>query len=116
MISELLFCVCNQIILAGTMILQVIPSMPCEVIELSFGRHHRWLDITLNNYNQKIPIASILVLFCIELLVLFGEIAVRAIRDAEFRKKLGKGTLIGLLVALCFLIIAGVVLFIALFF
>jgi hypothetical protein len=79
--------------------------MPCEVIEISFGRDHRWLDIIVSTYNQKIPLALILALVCIELLVLFGEIVIRAIRNAEFRKKLGKGTLL-FTIALCCLFLA----------
>ena len=105
MLSELLFGILNQTILVGTIILQIIPSMPCEVIEISFGRRHRWLDIIVSTYNQKIPLASILALVCIELLILFGEIVIRAIRNAEFRKKLGKGTLL-FTIALCFLCLA----------
>ena len=114
-LSELLFCICNQTILLGTMILQIIPSMPCEMIEISFGRGHRWLDITVSTYNQKIPLASIIALICIELLFLFGEIVIRAIRNPDFRKKLGKGTLFGTF-ALCLLFLAVLILSILLLF
>ena len=115
MLSELLFGILNQVILIGTIILQIIPSIPCEVIEISFGRRHRWLDIIVSTYNQKIPLASILALVCIELLILFGEIVIRAIRNAEFRKKLGKGTLF-FTIALCCLFLAVLILSILLLF
>jgi len=114
-LSELLFCISNQMLIVGAVILQIIPSVPCEVIEISFGRHHRWLDITLSTYNQKIPLALICAVLCLELLFLFGEICIRAIRNADFRKKLGAGTLIGLL-ALCLLFLAGLVFFVFLLF
>lgn len=113
--SELLFCIINLITLIGTVILQIMPSMPCEVLELTFGRRHRWLDITLDTYNKKIPLAAVLAICCIELLVLFGEILIRAVRDAEFGKKLGKGMFI-LTVALCLLFIAVLILSICLLF
>ena len=95
---ELLFCIFNQIILTGAIILQIIPSMPCEVTEITFGRRHGGFDITIDTYNQKIPLAAILALVATELLFLFGEIVIRAIRNAEFRKKLGTGALIGTIV------------------
>ena len=40
MLSELLFCIGNQMILVGTMILQLIPAMPCEMIEITFSQRH----------------------------------------------------------------------------
>ena len=104
MLSELLFCICNQIIIVSTIILQIIPAMPCEVVEFSFGRRSN-LDIILDTYNQKIPLVAIVALSCVELLVLFGEILVRSIRNAEIRKKLGVGVLIGIL-ALCLVFLA----------
>ena len=106
MLSELLFGIFNQTILVCTIILQIIPSMPCEIIEISFGRRHRWLDIIVSTYNHKIPLASILALLGIELLFLFGEILIRAIQNAEFRKKLGKGMLL-FTIALCCLFLAA---------
>ena len=115
MLSELLFCIFNQTILVATIILQIIPSIPCEVVEISFGRRYRLLDIIVSTYNQKIPLASIIALVCIELLVLFGEIVIRAIRNAEFRKKLGKGTLLFTIV-LCCLFLAVLILSILLLF
>ena len=115
MLSELLFGILNQAILVGTIILQIIPSMPCEVIEISFGRRHRWLDIIVSTYNQKIPLALILALVCIELLILFGEIVIRALRNAEFRKKLGTGTLL-FTIALCCLFLAVAILSILMLF
>ena len=105
MLSELLFGVLNQIILVGTIILQIIPPMPCEIVEITFGRRHRGLDIILDTYNQKIPLAALLTLLCVELLVLFGEVFIRAIRNDEFGKKLGKGVLIGIFCLMILLII-----------
>lgn len=115
MLSELLFGILNQAILVGTILLQIIPSMPCEIIEISFGRKHRWLDIIVSTYNQKIPLASILALVCIELLVLFGEIVIRAIRNTEFRKKLGKGTLIFTIVLCCLFLAVSILSILMLF-
>ena len=109
MLSELLFGILNQVILACAIVLQIIPPMPCEVTEISFGHRHRWLDIIVNTYNQKIPLVSIIALACVELLILFGEIVIRAIRNAEFRKKLGKGTLLFTL-ALCLFFLAMLIL------
>ena len=106
--SELLFCLFNQIILMGTIILQCIPAMPCDVVEFSFGGRHRSLDIVVDTYNQKIPLSIILTLLLFELLVLFGEVLIRAVRKTEFRKKMGTGALIGIL-ALCLFFVAGLI-------
>ena len=103
---ELLFCIFNQIILTGAIILQIVPSIPCEVVEITFGRRYSGFNITIDTYNQKIPLATVLALLATELLFLFGEIVIRAIRNAEFRKKLGRGTVIGTF-ALCLLFFVG---------
>jgi hypothetical protein len=68
MLSELMCCIFNQIVLVGTVILQVIPPVPCEVIELTFGLRHQGLDIVLDTYNQKIPLGAVLALLCAEVL------------------------------------------------
>ena len=105
MLSELLFCIGNQIILVCTMVLHLIPAMPCEVIEITFGRRYSGFNITIDTYNQKIPLATVLALLATELLFLFGEIVIRAIRNAEFRKKIGMGTFVGT-IALCLVFLA----------
>ena len=115
MLSELLFCIGNQIILVCTMVLQLIPAMPCEVIEITFGQRYGSFDITIDTYNQKIPLGAILTLVFTELLVLFGEITIRTIRNKEFRKKLGRGTVIGTF-ALCLLFLVGLLFSIQLLF
>jgi len=106
--SELLFCTFNQIALVGTAVLQLIPALPCAVVEITFGRRYRWMDVTLDTFNQKIPLAAILTLLCVELLVLAGDVLIRAVRDADFRKKLGAGLFIGLLV-FCLAMLAGLI-------
>ena len=106
MLSELLFCIGNQMILIGTMVLQLIPAMPCEMIAITFSQRHSSFDIVVDTYNQKIPLGAILTLVFTELLVLFGEISIRTIRNEEFRKKLGRGTVIGT-IALCLLFLVG---------
>ncbi len=115
MLSELIFCICNQIILVGSIILQIIPSIPCTVIEITFGHRYRGFDIILDTYNQKIPLVALLAIVGTELLVLFGEIMIRAIRNAELRKKLGVGILIGIFV-LWLLLLAGLIFSICLLF
>ena len=105
MLSELMCCIFNQIVLVGTVILQVIPPVPCEVIELTFGLRHQWLDIVLDTYNQKIPLVAVLALLCAEVVIIFGEFLVRCVRNADLRKKLGKGALIWIAV-LCAVFIA----------
>lgn len=102
---ELLFCIFNQIILTGAIILQIVPSIPCEVVEITFGRRYSGFNITIDTYNQKIPLATVLALLATELLFLFGEIVIRAIRNAEFRKKIGMGTFVGT-IALCLVFLA----------
>ena len=114
-LSELLFCSFNQLILIAAMILQLVPAIPCDPIEISFGRGYRWLDLTVTAYNQKIPLAVILALLCVEALVLFGDILLRAVRDTEFRKKLGKGAFIGT-AALCLLFLAVCILSLSMLF
>jgi hypothetical protein len=114
-VSELFFCACNQITLVGTAVLQLIPAMPCDVVELTFGRRHRGLDMTLDTVNQKIPLAVILALCCAELLVLAGDVLIRAFRETDFRKKLGAGLLIGLL-AFCLAMVAGLAISVSLLF
>ena len=53
MLSELMCCIFNQIVLVGTVILQVIPPVPCEVIELTFGLRHQGLDIVLDTQEKN---------------------------------------------------------------
>ena len=114
-LSELLFGIFNQLTLAGFLILQILPSYSCKVIELSAGRRHSWMDVTLDSYNQLIPMLSILFLLCLELLILFGKIPIRAIRDTEFRKKIGSGVL-AWSIGLCLLFLIVISFIIVLFF
>ena len=105
MLSELICCIFNQAIFVGTIILQTIPSIPCEALEFTFSLRHKGLDIVLDTYNQKIPLGAVLALLCAEMLIIFGEILIRAARNSDFRKNFGKGALIGIAV-LCAVFIA----------
>ena len=82
--------------------------MPCDVIKVEFGARYRGLDFIVDTYNQKIPLCIIFSLVFVECLVMFGEVLLRAILDAELRKKLGTKLIIGI-IALCilFLIVLG---------
>ena len=82
--------------------------MPCDVIKVEFGARDRGLDFIVDTYNQKIPLCIIFSLVFVECLVMFGEVLLRAILDAELRKKLGTKLIIGI-IALCilFLIVLG---------
>lgn len=113
-LAELLFCAFNQITLIATLLLQLIPAIPCDAVEITFSFRRR-LDTVLNTYNQKIPLAAILTLLCTELFVLAGDVLVRAIRNADFRKKLGAGLFIGLLV-FDLAILAGSIFFVTMLF
>ena len=100
--SELLFLIINHITLVGAIILQFVPPMPCDVIEVEFGVHYRGLDFIVDTYNQKIPLCLIFSLVLAELLIMFGEVLIRAVLDSELRKKLGIKLIIGI-IALCVL-------------
>ena len=56
---EVIFCLLHPLVLVGTVMLQLLPAIPSEVVEISFRLGHRWLNMTLSTYNQKIPIALI---------------------------------------------------------
>jgi hypothetical protein len=115
MLSELTFCILNQVTLIGATVLQFIPTMPCEAIEVTFGFRHRGLDFIVDTYNQKIPLCFILFLLCTEVLFLFGDSLIRAFRNKEMRKKLGVGAIIGI-TAICLLCLILSVYFIYLLF
>ena len=115
MLSELLFCILNQVTLIGAIVLQLIPKIPCKAIEVTFGRRHRGLDFIVDTYNQKIPLCLILSLLFAEVLFLFGVPLLRAFRNKEMRKKLGVGATIGI-TAICLLCLALLVYFIYLMF
>ena len=115
MLSELTFCILNQVTLIGATVLQFIPTMPCEAIEVTFGFRHRGLDFIVDTYNQKIPLCLILFLLCTEVLFLFGDSLIRAFRNKEMRKKLGVGAIIGI-TAICLLCLILSVYFIYLLF
>ena len=115
MLSELLFCILNQVTLIGAIVLQLIPKIPCKAIEVTFGWRHRGLDFIVDTYNQKIPLCLILSLLSAEVLFLFGAPLLRAFRNKEMRKKLGVGATIGI-TAICLLCLALLVYFIYLMF
>ncbi|MBQ9806008.1 MAG: hypothetical protein IJW49_05835 [Clostridia bacterium] len=100
MLSELIFCLLNQATLVGAIVLQLIPPIPCDVIEVTFGARHRGLDFIVDTYNQKIPLCLIFSLLCTEVLFLFGAPLFRSFRDKPMRKKLGVGAIIGI-IAIC---------------
>ena len=102
MLSELTFCILNQVTLIGAIVLQLFPKIPCKAIEVSFGLHHRGLDFIVDTYNHKIPLCLILSLLLAEVLFLFGSLLLRAFRNKEMRKKLGVGAIIGI-IAICLL-------------
>jgi len=113
--SELTFCVLNQVTLIGTIVLQFIPAMPCEAIEITSGLRPRGLYFNVNTYNQKIPLCLILSLSCAEVLFLFLGALLRAFRNKEMRKKLGVGAMIGI-TAICLLCLIMLAFFIYLLF
>ena len=115
MLSELFFCVLNQVTLIGAIVLQLIPKIPCKAIKVTFGVRHRGLDFIVDTYNQKIPLCLILFLSCTEVLFLFGDSLIRAFRNKEMRKKLGVGAIIGI-TAICLLCLIMSVYFIYLLF
>ena len=115
MLSELTFCILNQVTLIGAIVLQFIPTMPCEAIEVTFGLRYRGLDFIVDTYNQKIPLCLILFLLFTEVLFLFGDSLIRAFRNKEIRKKLGVGAIIGI-TAICLLCLISSVHFIYLLF
>ncbi len=115
MLSELTFCILNQVTLIGAIALQLIPPVPCKAIEVTFGLRHRGLDFIVDTYNQKIPLCLILSLLCAEVLLLFGNSLICAFRKKEMRKKLGVGAIIGI-TAICLLCLILLVYFIYLLF
>ncbi len=115
MLSELFFCILNQVTLVGAIILQFLPSMPCDRIEIAFGLRYRGLDFIVDSYNQKIPLCLILSLLCTEVLFLFGAPLIRAFCNKEMRKKLGVGAIIGI-IAICLLCLILLIYFIYLMF
>ena len=115
MVSELVFCILNQVSLVGAIVLQFLPSMPCDTIEVTFGLRHRGLDFIVDSYNQKIPLCLILSLLCAEVLFLFVAPLFRAFRDKEMLKKLGVGAIIGI-IAICLLCLILLIYFIYLMF
>ena len=112
--SELTFCILNQVTLIGAIVLQFIPAMPCEAIEITSMRP-RGLYFNVNTYNQKIPLCLILSLSCAEVLFLFLGALLRAFRNKEMRKKLGVGAMIGI-TAICLLCLIMLAFFIYLLF
>jgi len=112
--SELTFCILNQVTLIGAIVLQFIPAMPCEAIEITSMRP-RGLYFNGNTYNQKIPLCLILSLSCAEVLFLFFGGLLRAFRNKEMRKKLGVGAMIGI-TAICLLCLIMLAFFIYLLF
>ena len=52
MLSELIFCILNQVILVGAIVLQFLPSMPCDTIEVTFDWRHRGLDSLVCNHSD----------------------------------------------------------------
>jgi len=112
--SELTFCILNQVTLIGAIVLQFIPAMPCEAIEITSMRPGG-LYFNVNTYNQKIPLCLILSLSCAEVLFLFFGGLLRAFRNKEMRKKLGVGAMIGI-TAICLLCLIMLAFFIYLLF
>ena len=112
-LSEVIFCILNQVTLIGAIVLQFIPPMPCEVIKIN--RSGRLDFFIVDTYNQKIPFGLIFSLLCAEVLFLFGDTLLRAFRNKEMRRKLGVGAMIGI-TAICLLSLILLVFFIYLLF
>ena len=111
----IIFGIANQLILTGSFVLQFLPTFSCNAIEFPAGGRYRWMDFAMDSYNQMIPIFSILFMLCLELLIIFGAVPTCAIRNVEFRKKIGSGVL-AFAVGLCLFLLIFLAILIAVFF
>ncbi len=89
----ILYCI-NYIILIGSCILQFLPTIPCEAINISFGPRYRLFRFSADTYNQKIPILSIWVLLFIQVLIMLVKLVLAAITTKGAAKKIGIGAII----------------------
>ena len=107
-LSGLLFCILTQVILIMAIVLQLIPSMPCEAIEFGISRR---VEIIIDTYNQKIPLCLMFSLVYMEVLFQLGYAIFPMLRNKETRKKFGVGYIIGT-IALCLVLLWAVIYYI----
>lgn len=104
---ELIFCILNQITVVGAIILQFVPRMPCEPVELKLNRRYGIFNFSVDTYNQKIPVCVISFLAFAECLSLLIVMLFYAIKNKNCGQKLGTKYIVGL-IATCVLFLIGI--------
>ncbi len=95
------FYIAFALILLITIILCLLPEMPCQPTSLPFSRHN---SIVLDTYNAKVPYTLSFLLFCAQVDFMFvpGSIKILKMQDQTIGSKIGVGIL-----TLGFLLLTG---------
>ena len=90
------------VVLIASLVLVLLPPMPCEAVDIPVGRHGA--TVTVTTYNEKIPLLSVWLFLIAEFLCILIPCFVRLLR---MKKETVRSKIAFALIILLFLFMAG---------